>query len=89
MENLRLRVEKPRRVAFRDRNVGKLATVVCRSRLITCFANAALGIVLMRIACTRVKNFDILWRRLSFNLSVAAKSRYRERRLLFSSLGCD
>lgn len=41
------------------------------------------------IACTRVKNLDILWRRLSFSLSVAAKSHYRERRLLFSSLGCD
>jgi len=90
VENLRL-CRKACRVAFRDRSPGKLATVALS------FVEAAYYLFRQRgsrnslngIACTRVKNLDILWRRLSFSLSVAAKSHYRERRLLFSSLDCD
>lgn len=81
-----------RRLRFRERVTAARETGYRRlsKPLITCFASAPLGITLMvRRVRTRVKNLDILWRRLPFSLSVAAKSRHRERRLLFSSLGCD
>lgn len=90
VENLRL-CRKACRAAFRDRSPGKLATVVvvCRSHLLLVSPTRLSRNSLNGIACMRVKNLDILWQRLSFSLSVAAKSHYRERRLLFSSLDCD